>query len=79
MKMLLYLIVLLFIGGVVYNVLSGKNESGLETESIEQMTEEAGQEMVDHLRVPIEKARDLKSREDERVRQMEEDMKKQFE
>ncbi len=76
-KMLLYLVVLLCLGGAFYYAFVDKNAAELEKGTIGRMTDEAAQVMVDRIRVPIEKARDLKKREEKRIREMQEALKEQ--
>lgn len=75
MKFILYCCLLLLLGGFVYFALSPKDAS-LEKGSIDQMTDKAADDIVDSIRIPIEKARTLKEQEDERVRESDEAIKK---
>ncbi len=75
-KFILYCFVLLLLGGLVYFALVPDKEAALEKGSIDQMTDQAADEIVDSIRVPIEKARDLKKKEDERVQKIDENIKK---
>lgn len=49
---------------------SSDREVATEKDAVEKMTDEAARQAVDHLRMPIEKARDVRSQEEERLRGM---------
>jgi hypothetical protein len=78
-KFLLYCCVLLLLGGAVYFALSTKKEIELEKGTIDQITDKAAQDLVDSIRVPIEKARTLQQQEKDRVREADEAVKKMLE
>jgi hypothetical protein len=49
---------------------SSDREVATEKGAVEKMTDEAARQAVDHLRIPIEKARDVRSQAEERLQGM---------
>jgi len=63
---------LLALGLVVASLVGCSSEREVATEkgAVEKMTDEAARQAVDHIRIPIEKARDVRSQEEERLQGM---------
>ena len=55
---------------------SGKKESEEKKGAIERMTDKTAKEMVDHLQAPINKAREAAKQGEERVKELDEVIKK---
>ncbi len=56
---------------------SSKKESEETKGAVERMTDKTAKEMVDHLQAPIKKAREAAKQGDERVKELDENLKKQ--
>ena len=76
-KMMTYCVFGLLLGGAVLLACSNNNEAEAESEKgmIEKMTDKAAKEMVNRIRTPINKARAVKDRQEDRLNDMDESVK----
>ncbi|MGD9240976.1 MAG: hypothetical protein PVG69_13175 [Desulfobacterales bacterium] len=76
-KMMIYCVFALLFGGVVLLACSNNKEAEAESEKgrIEKMTDKAAKKMVNRIRTPINKARSVKDRQEDRLNDMDESLK----
>jgi outer membrane murein-binding lipoprotein Lpp len=76
-KMMIYCVFALLFGGVVLLACSNNKEAESESEKgrIEKMTDKAAKKMVNRIRTPINKARSVKDRQEDRLNDMDESLK----
>ena len=76
-KMLLYSVMVLFLGSVTIIACSDNKETESEKGTIEKMTDKAAKEMVNKIRTPIDKARSVKNQQEDRLSEIDETVKEQ--
>jgi hypothetical protein len=76
-KMLLYSVMVLFLGSVTIIACSDNKETESEKGTIEKMTDKAAKEMVNKIRTPIDKARSVKNQQEDRLNEIDETVKEQ--
>ncbi len=76
-KMLLYSVMVLFLGSVTIIACSDNKETESEKGTIEKMTDKAAKEMVNKIRAPIDKARSVKNQQEDRLNEIDKIVKDQ--
>ncbi|MCK5484584.1 MAG: hypothetical protein KAI86_00135 [Desulfobacterales bacterium] len=76
-KMLLYSVMVLFLGSVTIIACSDNKETESEKGTIEKMTDKAAKEMVNKIRTPIDKARSVKNQQEDRLNEIDKIVKDQ--
>ena len=76
-KMLLYSVMVLFLGNAAIIACSDNKEAESEKGTIEKMTDKAAKEMVNKIRTPIDKARSVKNQQEDRLNEIDETVKEQ--
>ncbi len=76
-KILLYSGMALFLGSTAFIACSDNKEAESEKGVIEKMTDKAAQEMVNKIRAPIDKAHSVKDQQEDRLKEIDETVKKQ--
>ncbi|OGP49197.1 MAG: hypothetical protein A2Y79_11415 [Deltaproteobacteria bacterium RBG_13_43_22] len=76
-KMLLYCFVGLVLVGGTFFACSNKKESEAKKGTIEKMTDKTAKEIVDRIHAPIDKARSAAKQEEDRIKEMDDALKKQ--
>ncbi|MEE9537287.1 MAG: hypothetical protein V3V51_07575 [Desulfobacterales bacterium] len=76
-KMLLYSVMVLFLGSVTIIACSDNKEIESEKGTIEKMTDKAAKEMVNKIRTPIDKARSVKNQQEDRLNEIDKIVKDQ--
>ena len=76
-KMMTYCVLALFLSGAGLLACSNNKEAEAESEKgrIEKMTDKAAKKMVNRIRTPINKARSVKDRQEDRLDNMDESLK----
>ena len=76
-KMMTYCVFAVFLSGAALLACSNNKEAESESEkgTIEKMTDKAAKEMVNRIRTPINKARSVKDRQEDRLNDMDESLK----
>lgn len=69
-KFLLYCSILLLLGGIVYFNLTPEGKVKIGEETVDQITDNPAQQMVNSIRKPIEKAQALREHEESRMEEM---------
>jgi len=74
---MIFYVFALFLGGVTFLACSNnkETESKAEKGTVEKMTDKAAEEMVNRIRTPINKARAVNDRQEDRLKDMEESLK----
>ena len=76
-KMLLYAVIALLLGGAAFLACSNNKEAGPEKGTIEKMTDKTAKKVVNKIRTPMEKAQSIKNQQEDRLSDMEENLKEQ--
>ncbi len=76
-KMLLYSVMVLFLGSVTIIACSDNKETESEKGTIEKMTDKTAKKMVNKIRTPIDKARSVKNQQEDRLNEIDETVKEQ--
>jgi len=76
-KIGIYCLLGVFLGSGTFSACSGKKELEEKKGTIEKMTDKAAKDMVDRLQSPINKAREAAKQGEERVKELDEVMKKE--
>jgi len=76
-KMLLYSVMVLFLGNAAIIACSDNKEAESEKGTIEKMTDKAAKEMVNKIRTPIDKARSVKNQQEDRLNEIDKIVKDQ--
>jgi hypothetical protein len=74
-KMMTYCVLALFLSGTGLLACSNNKEAESEKGRIEKMTDKAAKKMVNRIRTPINKARSVKDRQEDRLKDMDESLK----
>lgn len=74
-KIMIYCVFALLFGGVLLLACSNNEETESEIGPIEKITGKAAEEMVNRIRTPINKARSVKDRQEDRINDMNESLK----
>ena len=74
---MLYLLVLLLCGGLLYHALSGHQDTAPVPGKIDRITGQAAKEMDDAIRLPLGKANGIRAQEEKRLRDLEQGLRKQ--
>ena len=75
--MIAYFVIGSLLGGITLFACSNNKEAESEKGTIETMTDKAAEELVNKIRTPIEKARDVEKKQLDRYKEMEETLKKE--
>ena len=76
-KMMLYCFLGLFLVSGTFFACSNKKEPEAKKGAIEKMTDKTAKEVVDRIRAPIDKARSAAKQEEDRMKEMDDTLKKQ--
>ena len=76
-KMLLFSVMVLFIGSAVFIACPDNKDAESEKGTIEKMTDKAAKEMVNKIRDPIDKARSVKDQQEDKLDEIEKTIKEQ--
>ena len=74
-KMMAYCVLALLLGGAGLLACSNNKEAEAEKGRIEKMTDKAAKKIVNRIRSPINKARSVKDRQEDRLKDMDESLK----
>ena len=76
-KLLFYCVIVVFFGSATLYSCSSNQDAESKKGKIEKMTEKTGKEISDKIQTPIEKARSVKTQQDDRSSAMEEALQEQ--